>query len=139
MERAMLSKEFVSQIKTLFETEKQRLLYSGKLVNADFAIAEDDLMDETDLTSTELETSMRMRLRNREALYLRKVEQALARIQDGTFGQCETCEEEIDPRRLMARPTANLCVSCKEHSEYREVLHIDGHRPKSLGLKARFA
>ena len=135
----MLSQEFVSQIKALFETEKQRLLYSGKLVNADFAIASDDLMDEGDLTSTELETSMRMQLRNREALYLRKVEQALGRIQDGTFGECESCEEAIDPRRLMARPTANLCVNCKEVSEYKEVLHIDGHRSKSLGSRVRWA
>lgn len=131
--------EMVFKFKTLFEQQKQNLLYSNRVVREDFHVAQDELRDEVDLTSTELETSMRMRLRNREALFLKKIEEALARIAEGTFGQCQECEEEIELRRLEARPTATLCVHCKEEQERKELLHIDGHKPKSLGAKVRFA
>ena len=76
---------------------------------------------------------MRMRLRNREMLYLKKVNEALRRIQDGIFGLCEMCEEPIEVRRLEARPTATLCVSCKEEEERSEKATANGRRHKSLG------
>ena len=125
------------KFKILFETERRKLLYSDHVVNESFHYAKDDLIDEMDLTSTELETSMRMRLRNREALYLRKIEEALLRILAGTFGVCAGCENDIELRRLEARPTATLCVHCKEEAERIEQIHIDGHQSKSLGSKIR--
>jgi DnaK suppressor protein len=82
---------------------------------------------------------MRMRLRNREALFLRKIDEALRRIADGSFGECEECGDDIELKRLEARPTATMCVACKEEAERREHVHIDGHRPKSLGAKLRLA
>ena len=127
----------LNQFQALFNRQKAELLYSGKLVNEDFHLKTDDLPDELDLTSTESETAMRMRLRNREALYLKKIEEALGRIQDGTFGLCLSCEGEIGLKRLEARPTATFCVDCKEAQEQRERAHIDGHAFKSLGAKLR--
>jgi len=108
-------------------------------VNEDFHLQREDMLDEVDMTSSELETSMRMRLRNREALFLKKIDESLTRINDGTFGLCESCSEDIDVKRLLARPTTTMCVNCKEQSERREQLHIDGHRSKSLGNKLRLA
>jgi RNA polymerase-binding transcription factor DksA len=64
--------EMSKKFRTLFETEKKKLLFSSRLVNEDFAIQADDLMDEVDFTSFELENQMKLRLRNREALYLKK-------------------------------------------------------------------
>jgi DnaK suppressor protein len=125
--------------RNLFETEKQKLIYSSNIINQDFTVSPDELIDETDLTSAELETGMRMRLRNREALFIRKIEDALKRISEGTFGECEDCGLDIELRRLEARPTATLCVTCKEEQEHLESLHIDGQKPKSLGTKIRFA
>src|SRR5262245_2874595 len=98
--------ETLFKFKPLFETQKKNLLYSNAIVREDFLLKQDDLKDELDLTSSELETSMRMRLRNREALFLKKIEEALQRIAEGSFGTCEECSEDIDPRRLEARPTA---------------------------------
>ena len=129
----------VQKFKTLFEEEKRKLLFSGKLINEQFSVSSDDLMDEVDLTSFELDNQMKMRLRNREALYLKKIEEALDRIQQGFFGKCESCEEDIELKRLEARPTTTMCISCKEFEERNEKLHIDGHKHKSLGVKARFA
>ncbi len=134
-----MNKELTLRFKCLFEEQRRNLIYSGRVVNEDFNLNPDDLLDEADITSSELETSMRMRLRNREALFLKKIDEALRRISNGTFGECEQCGEDIDVRRLEARPTATLCVHCKEDQERHEHVHIDGHKPKSLGTRIRLA
>lgn len=131
--------EFQAKFKSLFEHEKTRLLFSGRVSNEQFTVQSDDLMDEVDFTSFEIENQMRMRLASREALYLKKIEEALLRIQAGTFGQCEECEEDIEIKRLEARPTTTLCVACKEAAEKNEKVHIDGHSHKSLGRTIKFA
>lgn len=134
-----VNRDTITKFRTLFETEKRNLIYSGNFLNEDFHLKQDDLLDEIDMTSSELETAMRMRLRNREALYLKKIDEALRRIMDGTFGECESCGEDIELRRLEARPTTTMCVACKEDEERRERVHIDGHKHKSLGTKLRLA
>ncbi len=137
---ASLSSENLTHFKTLFEKQKKSLLYTAMgLTPSAFSLGQDDIKDETDLSATETEQSMRMRLRNREALYLRKIDDALERIRLGTFGECDDCGEKIDARRLEARPTSSLCVSCKEAQEHLESAHIDGRKPKSLGSRMRFA
>jgi DnaK suppressor protein len=139
MEAKKLTSELVMKFKALFENERRNLIYSNRLMNENFHVQPEDLLDSADLTSTELETSMRMRLRNRETLYLKKIDDALRRITDGTFGECNDCGQDIELKRLQARPTATLCLTCKEEEERTERLHIDGHRSKSLGAKIRFA
>ncbi|MBL7715460.1 MAG: TraR/DksA C4-type zinc finger protein [Bdellovibrionales bacterium] len=131
--------EVVMKFKSMFEQERKNLLYSNRYVNEDFHFQTEDLADEADITATEMETEMRMRLRNRETLYLKKIDEALKRISDGTFGSCEVCDEDIEMKRLEVRPTTTMCVGCKEESERRESLHIDGHRSKSLGKRLRLA
>jgi DnaK suppressor protein len=53
----------------------------------------------------------------RRALQLREIDAALRRIDDGSYGDCERCEEPINPRRLDADPTARLCIDCASRSE----------------------
>ncbi len=53
----------------------------------------------------------------RRAVQLREIDAALRRIDDGSYGDCERCEEPIDPRRLDADPTARLCIDCASSSE----------------------
>jgi len=136
----MMTSQKITQFKKLFEEQKANLLYTAMgLTNASFAVQSEDLMDEVDHTATEMEQSMRMRLRNREALYMKKIDDALERIRMGTFGECEDCGETIEARRLEARPTTTHCVACKEENERLEAAHIDGRKSKSLGVKMRFA
>ena len=134
-----MKNEIALKFKGIFEEQRQSYLKSQALVNEDFHIKKDDLLDETDMTSSELETAMRMRLRSRETLFIKKIDEALVRIADGTFGECRTCGEDIELKRLEARPTATHCVLCKEESERLEMLHIDGRKHKSLGTKLRLA
>lgn len=129
--------ETLFMFRALFENQKRSLLKG--VVSEAFQLKTDDLADEVDLTSSEMEAHMQMRLRHRESLLLKKIDEALARLTAGTFGECESCEEEIDIRRLEARPTATLCVHCKEQQERTESLHIDGHKPKSVGARLRLA
>jgi len=119
----------------MFEAQVRSLLYNDKILRDDFVVCDDDRPDEVDQASTDVEQSMRMRLRNRERLYLHKIEEALRRIDEATFGLCDTCEEPIERRRLDARPTATLCVSCKEDEERAEGNTADGLRHKSLGAQ----
>ncbi len=131
--------EMILKFKGMFEEQRRNVLFNNSLISEDFQLTRDDMLDEADMTTTETETAMRMRLRNRETLFLKKVDEAIKRINEGCFGECESCGDDIESKRLEARPTTTMCVSCKEESEHRELLHIDGHRHKSLGVKLRLA
>jgi DnaK suppressor protein len=135
----MLNPTILAQFKSLFEEQRKALIVNQRVVDENFAVAPEEMMDEADLTSAELESGMRMRLRTREALFAKKIDEALERIQAGTFGTCDSCDEHIELKRLEARPTATQCVSCKEESERMETVHIGGHRHKSLGSRLRLA
>jgi DnaK suppressor protein len=128
-----MNKERLKKFKKIFEAQRNNILFNDKIVRDDFSVCTDDRFDEIDQATTDIEQSMRMRLRNREVLYIKKVEEALARIEEGNFGECEECGEDIELRRLEARPTATLCVSCKEEQERKEVLTAAGREHKSLG------
>lgn len=117
-----MKKNIVNRFKRIFEEKRNDILFNDKILREDFLVNHDDRYDELDQASSDVEQSMRMRLRDRERIYLKKIEEALRRIEDGNFGLCESCEEPIELRRLEARPTATLCVSCKENEEKNDAL-----------------
>lgn len=128
-----LTKTQAATLKKMLESERRRVLYGDKVMRTDLHTQQEDLMDEADLASSDIDQSMRMRLGNREALYLKKVEQALERMNDGTYGECQSCGADIGYKRLEARLTAELCIACKEEEEKKENLSVHGRKPKSLG------
>ncbi|MFH1873683.1 MAG: RNA polymerase-binding protein DksA [Pseudomonadota bacterium] len=79
-----------------------------------------DMPDEVDLATTEWGQSLNLRLRDRELVLWKKINKALEKIEDGSYGVCENCEEEITKKRLEARPVAELCIKCKEQMEKLE-------------------
>ena len=134
-----MTHERLARFRKLFELERENLVQSHGRLAAEFQMAPEDLKDETDFTTSSLEQSMRIRLRNREALYLKKIEEALSRIQDGSFGACEGCHEPIEAKRLEARPTTTLCLDCKEAEERNEHTHGTGRVTKTAGIWVRTA
>lgn len=78
--------------------------------------------DPTDRAALEADRNFLLRIRDRERKLILKIREALARIEDKTFGICESCGEEISESRLMARPVATLCVECKREQEREEKL-----------------
>ena len=116
-----MNKKDLKKFKTMLEDSKRQLLLQAKkTLTEESSFDTDDLPDEIDLASSEYTQSMIFRLRDREKFLLAKIDKALARIEDGTFGICEKCEEEISAKRLEARPVTTLCIRCKEEQEQKE-------------------
>lgn len=128
-----MNKIKLKQFKKLFEAQKSQILFNDKIVREDFSVSADDRPDEVDQAQTDIEQGMRMRLCNRETLLLKKIDEALIRIEEGTFGECDECGEDIELRRLEARPVATLCIACKEDQERREGMSAIGRQHKSQG------
>jgi DnaK suppressor protein len=94
--------------------------------------AEGDFPDPNDRASFESDRNFVLRIRDRERKLIAKVKEALARIDDGTFGICETCGKPISEKRLMARPVTTECIDCKTEAEKKERLaRMRGPRPRS--------
>ena len=83
---------------------------------------EENLSDLIDIAAQVSERSFSNHLCSREKLLIRKIERSLQDIEDGVYGLCENCGEEISIRRLKARPTAHYCIDCKTKLETRERL-----------------
>lgn len=132
-----MRKDLLKKFRKRFEEQKKQFLFHDSVLREDFNTSNDDLIDDVDLATSDMAQSMRMRLRNREVLYLKKVNEALDRIDQGIFGLCESCDEPIEIKRLEARPTATLCIACKEEEEKKEDLTIQGRTSKSLGKEMK--
>jgi DnaK suppressor protein len=86
------------------------------------SLAEPDL---TDRASLETERSIELRTRDRERKLISKIDAALLRIEDGSYGYCEETDEPISLRRLEARPIATLSLEAQERHERMERTHRD--------------
>ena len=76
--------------------------------------------DPTDRASMETDRNFELRIRDRERKLITKIDKALERVEDGTFGLCDECGEDIEFKRLEARPVATLCIECKTIQEEEE-------------------
>ncbi len=79
-----------------------------------------NLPDPNDRATLEEEFSLELRTRDRERKLIKKIEESLNNIERHDYGYCETCGIEIGIRRLEARPTASLCIDCKQLAEIKE-------------------
>ena len=76
--------------------------------------------DVSDQASAEVDQSFSMRIRDREGKLLKKIDEALERMNTATYGICERCDGEIPHKRLKARPVTTLCIECKTLQEQEE-------------------
>jgi DnaK suppressor protein len=76
--------------------------------------------DIADRASQESDQYFTLRLRDRDRKLITKIKEALERIENGTYGICESCGEEISVPRLKARPVTTLCIECKSRQEEDE-------------------
>lgn len=129
----------LKELRTKMMFEKERILKSHNISEEKFVIAKDDQSDEVDLANSDYENSHMLRMRNREIFYAKKLESALKKFDNGEYGQCEDCGSEIKFQRLIARPTAELCISCKEESETEELRSLQGRKSKSYSEVVDFS
>jgi len=76
--------------------------------------------DPIDRAMTESSTTIELRKRDRERKLISKIQKAIQKTEDRTYGVCEICEDEITEDRLLVRPETTLCISCKEEQEKEE-------------------
>lgn len=113
-----MNKVQLKKFKTLLTEKRDEIVKKAKqTLEEDMTLDANDLPDEMDLASSEYLQSFTFRLRGREKVFLDKIEKALRKIEDGSFGICEECGEEISIKRLEARPETTLCIRCKEDQE----------------------
>ena len=116
-----LTKKELKKFQELLEDKRKSVLERARqMLSEGMILDQNDLPDEMDLASSEYIQSFEFRLRGREKSLLSKLDLALKKIDDGTFGICEVGEEPIGKKRLEARPETSLCIKCKEDQEREE-------------------
>ncbi len=129
--RKPLNKKELKEIKAILLKAKEEILNNAKGQES-FCLDKEELMDPLDEASANIEAQRELRMRNREVFYLKKINKTLERIEKDGYGECEECGLHIGFVRLKARPTAELCIACKEENEMVE--NSSWKRSKSLGL-----
>ncbi len=129
-----LTKKQVDQLRKKLNEEKESLLFNGRMSAEELGLAmTDDVNDEVDAAVADYEGSHLLRFRNREVFYAKKIDKALKKIELGEYGLCSECAGPIKFERLLARPTAEMCIFCKEEAEREESSNVHGRQSKSLG------
>ena len=106
--------------KTLLEQRERILGNVDRVWTGELDLDPDDFPDEMDAALAESSLSFTGQIRERELRLLNKIEKSLKKIEQGSYGQCQGCGEEIGMRRLRARPVASLCIDCKDEQEHLE-------------------
>ena len=107
-------------IKLLNEQRSELLNNARRAVSGDIHLDPDDFPDEIDSASSESGLAFIGRLRERERQLIQKIDSALAKIEEGEYGICRACGEDIGINRLKARPVADMCIDCKSQQERLE-------------------
>jgi DnaK suppressor protein len=106
--------------KGVLQEEMKVLLEEAEKTVSEMTADTTSFPDPNDRATQESDRTFELRIRDRERKLLNKIREALERIDNGTFGVCEMCGEEISEARLKARPVTTLCIDCKIEQEKTE-------------------
>ena len=117
-----MNNERIEYFKGLLQEEMHALLEEAGKTVSEMTADTTNFPDPTDRATQESDRSFELRIRDRERKLINKIKEALERIDDGTFGICELCGEDISEGRLKARAVTTLCIDCKMEEEKKEKL-----------------
>ena len=134
-----ISKNYIPKESEKYMCEKHKLFFKNKLTEwkKDLVRTNNEALynsslddnstsaDIVDQASSYTEKNVEMRSINRQIKLISKIDGALKKIQDGTYGFCEETAEPIGLKRLMARPVATLCIAAQEKHEKEEKVYAD--------------
>lgn len=117
-------------MKNKFQTIKKKLVKQREdllneaehTLSTKISAEKESFPDPTDQAVAELDSNFILRLRGREQKLLKKIDEAISRIESGNYGVCESCGNPIGMKRLEARPVTTLCIDCKTAQEEEEKL-----------------
>ena len=112
------TKQLISWRKEIVKSNNDNVV----LNNLDDSVASADIVDQA---SSYTEKTVEMRSSNRRRKLINKIDQALKRLKDGTYGYCEDTGEPIGLKRLIARPIATLCIEAQEKHEKEEKIYVE--------------
>ena len=120
-----MKKKDIKYFKEFLTSRREELLSHADDTVSGMTTPKENFPDPTDRAALESDRNFMLRIRDRESKLIKKIKKALARIEDGTFGVCESCGEDISLERMKARPVTSQCIECKSKEEALE---------KALGL-----
>ena len=134
-----ISKTYIPNLKEKYMCKKHRSFFKKKLNDwkAEIVKSNNDALynsalddnstsaDIVDQASSYTEKNVEMRAINRQIKLISKIDQAIKKIKDGTYGYCEETGEPIGIKRLIARPIATLCIAAQEKHEKEEKVYAD--------------
>lgn len=120
-----MKKKDIEYFREFLTNRLEELLSQADNTVSGMTAPKENFPDPTDRASLEADRNFMLRIRDREHKLIKKIKKALERIDNGTFGICESCGEDISIKRLKARPVTSQCIDCKSKEEALE---------KALGL-----
>jgi len=114
-----MKKKDLDNFKKILEEERRKILHHLEEIS-DTSVADLDgsnVGDSVDIAALEINQAALQKIGKREFYLLKKIDLALDKMVQGTYGECESCGEDIALARLMARPVAQLCIDCKTEQE----------------------
>jgi len=117
-----MNSEKLEYFRGILQEEMRTLLEEAGKTVSEMTSDTTNFPDPTDRATQESDRSFELRIRDRERRLINKITEAIDRINAGSFGICELCEEEISEARLKARPVTTLCIDCKMEEEKKEKL-----------------
>jgi len=117
-----MDKERLAYFQDFLNNKLETLFKEAQKTVSGMTDEEETFPDPTDRASMESDRNFLLKIRDRERKLILKIKGALEKIDNGTFGICEVCEEEISEKRLKARPVTTLCIDCKTKQEAEEKL-----------------
>lgn len=110
----------IEEFRKILQSQLDELLREAGRTVSEMTDEKTNFPDPTDRASLESDRNFELRIRDRERKLIMKIREAMDRLDDGDFGICESCEEEIGDARLRARPVTTLCIDCKTEQERQE-------------------
>ena len=107
----------MEEIRKILLEEKEKIGVEIKSKQLNLSDIERDVGDEVDNSMVEQERELNLLLQGREKQHLEAIEEALQRIETGEYGFCDECGDQIDQKRLMVIPLAQLCITCQQNEE----------------------
>jgi len=114
--------EKIQYFRNMLILKINELLGEAEKTVTEMTDSKENFPDPTDRASLESDRNFELRIRDRERKLISKMQEAIKRIDDGTYGVCETCGGPISEKRLMARPVTTSCIDCKTKQEKLEKL-----------------
>lgn len=115
-----MNKEQIEFFRKLLQDQMDDLLKEADRTVVGMTDSKENFPDPTDRAALESDRNFLLRIRDRERKLISKIQEALMRLDEDSYGICESCGEDIGVERLKARPVTTLCVECKKKEEANE-------------------